>query len=167
MPMSFSGIGPQWCNCTNLTTSSIVFQKAAPIRKLQGFLLLKVGAVELPGELERVTIENKGLNSVETGDLEYFTNLNYADFGENELEMESLSNLVNLCELRLNCNSICSLGDCSGFKKLEVLDLSYNNLAGQIRSAVLSLATIPNLRNLDLSGNALQFLPEEMVSDVA
>ena len=165
--MSFSGIGPQWCNCTNLTTSSIVFQKAAPIRKLQGFLLLKVGAVELPGELERVTIENKGLNSVETGDLEYFTNLNYADFGENELEMESLSNLPNLCELRLNCNSISSLGDCSGFKKLEVLDLSYNNLAGQIRSAVLSLATIPNLRSLDLSGNALQFLPEEMVSDVA
>ena len=125
---------------------------------------MKVGEVELPGQLERVTIENKGLNSVEASDLDYFTNLKYADLGENELEISVLSGLANLRELRLNCNSITSLGDCSGFKKLEVLDLSYNNLADQIQSAIISLATIPNLSNLDLSGNAIQSLPEEMVT---
>ena len=46
---------------------------------------------------------------------------------------------------------------------LTHLDLSYNNLAEQIRSVIISLATIPNLSNLDLSGNAIQSLPEEMV----
>ena len=145
-----------------VSACSILLQ-TEKIKKLHGFLLLKVGEVELPGDLERVTIENKGLNSVETSDLDYFTNLKYADLSENELEMSTLSSLPNLRELRLNCNSITSLGDCSGFKKLEVLDLSYNNLAEQIRSVIISLATIPNLSNLDLSGNAIQSLPEEMV----
>lgn len=47
-----------------------------------------------------------------------------------------------------------------GFPCLEVLNLSYNGLSAE---AVLALAEIPKLRQLDLSRNELTQLPRDMV----
>uniref|UniRef100_A0A671LUB5 X-ray radiation resistance-associated protein 1-like n=1 Tax=Sinocyclocheilus anshuiensis TaxID=1608454 RepID=A0A671LUB5_9TELE len=65
-----------------------------------------------------------------------------------------------LRELELSLNSLHNLEiHAEDFQKLEVLDLSFNNLTGE---SIINLGLLPRLKVLHLTGNRLQMLPLNM-----
>jgi Leucine-rich repeat (LRR) protein len=74
--------------------------------------------------------------------------------------------LKDLRALRLDHNFISSLGllDCERIKRLQVLDLSHNQLKAfsAKHPIVRSLFTLTNLRELNLRGNRIDRLPQEV-----
>jgi len=100
------------------------------------------------------------LTSVEDAGLGAFVNLVHVEAGDNGLTVECFAMLprLNALELPLNMvQDICLPPD--AFAALSIMDLSFNNLSND---AIVALATLPKLRALDLTSNALTTLPLEM-----
>jgi Leucine-rich repeat (LRR) protein len=131
-------------------------------KTLDGFLLLHSCHVKNPQQAIKSRLTGENIVDVEEGDLLFFPNLAYLNLSENKIRLEQLINLQSLTELHLQYNHIHSLHIIPGnFPLLEILSLGFNSIpAGHI----LQLAQLPNLRVLDLSGNELCVLPEELSS---
>ena len=127
---------------------------------LDGFYLLEASGVSFPEDIVQITLSDKGLSKAELQDLTYFTNLLYADFSENKMNLLIFTAFPRLSELRLAYNEIQHIGgDLRGFYNLLYLDLSYNLLTLQ---SVQNLCALENLKDLNLCGNNLHTLPENM-----
>ncbi|KAL6905512.1 hypothetical protein ACP4OV_003113 [Aristida adscensionis] len=90
----------------------------------------------------------------------------FADLSAQFFASSSCSMKEGLRSLNLSSNSLTtSLGDVTGFQRLEVLDLSFNSFAGGNLSSELS--TFPQLRSLNLSSNkVLGGVPTSMVGSL-
>lgn len=94
-------------------------------------------------------------------DLCYFQNLNSIDLSDNRVRLEQLRNLKALVDVNLQYNMIQAVPPLApdDFPKLESLNLSFNNLApGSVRH----LYPVKRLKVLDLQGNNLVTLPEDL-----
>ncbi|CAM9599507.1 unnamed protein product [Chrysoparadoxa australica] len=128
-------------------------------RRVDGFALLCGGKVDLPDHAYCADISGGGFNGVVEADLAYFTKLEELDAGDNDLYIEDFGSLPSLRRLALHCNNITTIGECSGFKQLLTLDLSYNSLDA---AAVAALGQLRSLQELDLTCNGLEELPYEL-----
>jgi Leucine-rich repeat (LRR) protein len=129
--------------------------------ELDGFYLLEASGLAFPEDLSQCIISNKNLRTVVEDDLVFFTELLYVDVSENFLPFLPLGSFPKLIELRMACNDLSNIENVYGFDNLLYLDLAYNKLT---RSSVQNLDVIPNLKELDLSGNNLRELPSMMSS---
>lgn len=144
------------------------YKRAAPSeivntrKTLDGFLLLHSCHVKHPQQAVKSRLSGENIVDVEQEDLLFFPNLAYLNISENRVRFEQLANLKGLRELCLQYNFIRALRIAPGtFPLLEVLNLGFNSIpAGHI----LQLSQLPSLRILDLSGNELCILPEELSS---
>jgi Leucine-rich repeat (LRR) protein len=142
--------------------NSLIESKTTTYKILDGFALLEASGLGFPEDSRRITITGQGYSSVINEDLLFFTGLVYLDVSDNYFDFHCFEILPRLKELRIVCNNIESITDLassSGYRQLQALDLSYNRLS---QESVLSLAALPNLRELDLSGNNLMTLPGEL-----
>eukprot|EP00966_Prymnesium_polylepis_P013988 322484-Prymnesium_polylepis.1 len=131
-----------------------------PVVVLDGFVLLEACRVEDPEEADKAVLEGCGISSVIGEDLTFFRKLTHLDLGDNHVQLRELAYLPSLRELHLDCNGLTHVEvPPGGFPCLEVLNLSYNGLTSE---AVLALAELPRLRQLDLSRNELSALPSDM-----
>lgn len=129
---------------------------------LDGFSLLENTGISLPDDAIFGVLADKKYTSVNENDLHFFTELLYLDVSENFLQLGFFGCLPKLEELRLACNGVAEIDveslhlDKERFTSLQFLDLSYNCLSV---SSILSLGSLPSLRELNLCGNQLQKLP--------
>ncbi|KAI8811066.1 hypothetical protein BJ742DRAFT_867253 [Cladochytrium replicatum] len=138
---------------------------------IDGFFMLNHGHAEDPDSVYVLDISGRTkengvrfpeLRYVIEDDLSMFTKLHTLHAGEHRLPMARLGSLPALRRLSLPCNDIRDLDlDLDGkFPLLEVLDLSFNRLSD---AALLVLGfCFPNLKSLDLTGNELHRLPQEL-----
>lgn len=132
-------------------------------RLLDGFLLLAAGGSSLPDEVVSVNLTSLQLVDVAVEDLAFFVNLDRVDASDNQLSYEQIlhqmGRLPRLTSLVLACNSIASLQVPMGsLRNLETLDLSFNELHGDVLS---NLARLPCLIKLNLSSNCISSVPAE------
>ena len=132
---------------------------AQPRRILDGFHLLEAANAQLPVDVRQALFVDKHLVGVVEEDLCHFERLQMLDVSENSMQLDMFLPLPRLRSLNLACNGISTIEPSFGFHALQNLDLSYNSLA--LRS-VQALDFLPNLKELDLCGNALAGLPMEM-----
>lgn len=146
---------------TILSQSSYAKSIAVPSKHyiLDGFLLLEATNMSFPDDGRQAVLSGRGFTGVEDTDLAFFTGLLYLDVSDNFLSLHVFGILPRLKELRLACNRISSITNLEGFDRLQILDLSYNML--NIES-VAALAILPSLRELDLCGNNLEDLPDDI-----
>ncbi len=148
-----------------ITNTSIVQNRNENVRsELDGFYLLESTGMGFPEDAQQAVLSDKKLLSVVADDFTFFTEMLYIDVSENFLSMEPFGAFPKLRELRMACNRISSFGEYGdgslmGFDSLMYLDLSYNKL---IPNSILSLDVLPQLRELDLCGNNLKTLPEDL-----
>ena len=126
---------------------------------LDGFMLLEACGMALPDDARQASLPDRSIGAVVEEDLQFFTGLLVLDVSENHLALAPFGTLPRLKELRIACNSIHTIEDLYGFDHLMYLDISYNKLT--LRS-VQALDVLPNLKDIDLSGNNLRGLPFEM-----
>ncbi|XP_066501845.1 X-ray radiation resistance-associated protein 1 isoform X2 [Hoplias malabaricus] len=116
--------------------------------------------VDQPSDLCSVDISEKKFQQFMLEGLEEFGSVAYINASDNCLSLEAFRIFPALRELELSLNGICTLEvNAENFPKLEVLDLSYNNLSVD---GILALGLIPRLKVLHLTGNKLQILPPDM-----
>eukprot|EP00931_Biecheleriopsis_adriatica_P118258 TRINITY_DN93703_c0_g1_i1.p1 TRINITY_DN93703_c0_g1~~TRINITY_DN93703_c0_g1_i1.p1 ORF type:complete len:595 (-),score=163.17 TRINITY_DN93703_c0_g1_i1:61-1845(-) len=132
-------------------------------RLLDGFLLLAAGGSSSPEGVVTVNLSSLQIVDVADEDLAFFGHLDRLDVSDNHLGyehiLEQLSRVPRLSTLNLACNSISSLQVQPGFlRHLEVLDLSFNGLHGDVLS---QLARLPSLITLNLSSNCISSVPPE------
>lgn len=139
--------------------NSLIESKTTSCRVLDGFALLEASGLGFPEDSRRATLAGLGYSSAVEEDLLFFTGLVYLDVSDNLFDFNCFEKLPRLKELRIVCNNLEEIGEIQGYEFLSCLDLSYNKLT---QESVLSLAMIPNLRELDLSGNNLMTLPSQM-----
>ncbi|CAM9151997.1 unnamed protein product, partial [Discosporangium mesarthrocarpum] len=129
-------------------------------KTLDGFMMMDACGCELPDEARKVDVSGLGLVGVVEEDLEYFVNLEALDAGDNRLLFRNFGMLPILEELRLPCNNLARIDPgTTGFRNLQRLDLSYNNLTPE---SLVSLEQLPKLCDLDLTCNGLASLPDGM-----
>jgi hypothetical protein len=147
---------------TRMKRQATADEAPAERKILDGFLLLHSCRVKNPQQAVKSKLVGENIVEVEEGDLLFFQNLTYLNLSENRVRMEQLVNLKALRELHLQYNFIKSLQIEPGmFPGLEVLSLGFNAVpAGHL----LQLAQLPNLRVLDLSGNELCIMPEDLAA---
>jgi Leucine-rich repeat (LRR) protein len=77
------------------------------------------------------------------------------------VRLEQLRNLKSLVDVNLQYNNIQTIPSLAkeDFPKLEVLNLSYNQLTP---ASIRHLYMLPRLKNLDLQGNNLVTLPDDL-----
>lgn len=113
-----------------------------------------------PTELCSVDIAGLGLDAVDTKELSSFTNVAYINAADNNLPLDTFKHFSGLRELELPINRIKALSvSRDDFKTLQVLDLSFNNIASDQLTA---LGMIYNLRVLNLTGNRLKSIPPNL-----
>jgi hypothetical protein len=85
------------------------------------------------------------------------------DLSDNEIKDASgIKYLVNATRIDLSHNEIIEIGsNLSALTKLTELDLSYNNI---YNTKEISIASIPNLKILNISANKMTFLPSVFAS---
>lgn len=128
-------------------------------RELDGFYLLEATGMGFPEDAQQALLADKKLVAVNEDDMSYFTEMLYIDASENALELAPFGVFPRLRELKLACNHITGIDqELFGFENLTCLDLSYNRLTCE---SVQALEVLPNLKDLDLSGNKLQELPDD------
>ncbi|XP_003200914.4 X-ray radiation resistance-associated protein 1 isoform X1 [Danio rerio] len=127
---------------------------------LEAQLLITLHCVDKPSDLCSVNISGQRLETVKLEGLEQFDNIAYINASDNHLTLEPFGRFPALRELELSLNSLHKLEiHADDFKKLEVLDLSFNNVTGE---SILNLGLLPCLKVLHLTGNQLQMLPLSM-----
>jgi Leucine-rich repeat (LRR) protein len=131
-------------------------------RLLDGFLVLAAGGFMLPDEAVRVNLSSLEIVEV-SDDLRFFHNLDSLDLSDNFLNysgvLEHIFVTPRISNLNLSCNQITTL-TCnadpvhypSSFHSLLQLDLSFNELHGDI---LMSLAPLPKLEKLNLTANCI------------
>lgn len=148
--------------------SPLAIQKSKPIVStvvdeqhsiLDGFYLLEATGLAFPEDIQEVILSDKGLRGVVADDLSFFSEILYMDLSENSLDLFPFGAIPKLRELRLACNNITKFPKLLGFHSLLYLDLSYNRIA---KYSIQALDVLPNLKELDLSGNNLKSLPPDM-----
>jgi len=133
-------------------------------RLLDGFLLLAAGGSSSPEDVVSVNLSSLQIVDVAAEDLTFFGNLDSLDLSDNQLSdeniLEQFGRLPRLSRLLLSCNSISSLQVPSqgALRLLETLDLSFNELHGDVLS---QLAHLPRLVTLNLSSNCISSVPPE------
>ncbi|XP_016365753.1 X-ray radiation resistance-associated protein 1-like [Sinocyclocheilus rhinocerous] len=127
---------------------------------LDAQLFLTLHCVDKPSDLCSVNISGQHLQTVKLEGLEQFDNTAYINASDNHLTLEPFARFPALRELELSLNSLHDLEiHAEEFQKLEVLDLSFNNLTGE---SILNVGLLPHLKVLHLTGNQLQMLPLNM-----
>jgi len=112
-----------------------------------------------PEDARQALIADKKLVGLVEDDMSYFSELLYIDASENRLQLAPFGAFPKLRELRLACNQISFIEpELFGFECLTCLDLSYNRLTVD---CIQALDVLPNLRDLDISGNKLKELPDD------
>ena len=134
------------------------------LRTLDGFNLLTASGVGFPDDSLQANVVGQRYGYAVEEDFRFFTKLEFLDASENNLNFNNFHSLPILKELRLVCNGITHIDEVIGFERLLVLDLSYNKLSTR---SFQNLAFIPNLMELDVSGNSLKALPYDMSKFVA
>lgn len=132
-------------------------------RLLDGFLLLAAGGSGQPEGVITVNLSSLQIVDIAEEDLSFFTHLDRVDLSDNQLGyehlLEQIARLPRLGTLNLACNSITSLQVGAGIlQSLEVLDLSFNGLHGDVLG---QLARLPSLVWLNLASNCISSLPPE------
>lgn len=132
-------------------------------RLLDGFLLLAAGGSASPDDVVVANLSSLQIVDVAPEDLSYFHNLHKLDASDNQLGydlvLQHMARIPRLTNLSLACNSICSLDVPVGLlQRLEILDLSFNELHGEVLSA---LGALPALKTLNLSSNCISSMPPE------
>jgi len=132
-------------------------------RLLDGFLLLAAGGSSQPEDVHSVNLSSLQIADVAQEDLNFFGHLDSLDVSDNQLSdeaiLEHFARLPRLTRLLLSCNSISSLQvPLNSFRILEHLDLSHNELHGDVLS---QLARLPRLVSLNLTSNCISSLPPE------
>eukprot|EP00929_Paragymnodinium_shiwhaense_P073181 TRINITY_DN37226_c0_g1_i1.p1 TRINITY_DN37226_c0_g1~~TRINITY_DN37226_c0_g1_i1.p1 ORF type:complete len:680 (-),score=200.40 TRINITY_DN37226_c0_g1_i1:161-2200(-) len=132
-------------------------------RLLDGFLLLAAGGSSIPDEVVCVNLSSLQLVDVAVDDLSYFVNLDKLDASDNQLSYDTIlaqmARLPRLTSLVLACNSITSLEVPLGsHRNLQTLDLSFNELHGDVLS---TLSKLSSLVTLNLSSNCISSVPPE------
>ncbi|CAE7342614.1 Xrra1 [Symbiodinium natans] len=132
-------------------------------RLLDGFLLLAAGGSGQPEGVITVNLSSLQIVDIAEEDLSFFNNLDRVDLSDNQLGyehlLEQITRLPRLGTLNLACNSISSLQVGAGIlQSLEVLDLSFNGLHGDVLG---QLARLPSLVWLNLASNCISSLPPE------
>ncbi|GAA6102910.1 X-ray radiation resistance-associated protein 1 isoform X1 [Tachysurus ichikawai] len=123
-------------------------------------ILMALHRVERPSDLCSVDISERKLESVTLEGLEKFDSVAYINASDNFLTLEAFSRFPALRELELLLNGLSTVEvNAVDFPRLEVLDLSYNNLSS---SGILAIGLLPRLKVLHLTGNNLQTLPPDM-----
>lgn len=140
-------------------SQSLLESTSGTMEELDGFVMLEIGQVEFPEDLQQVNLIDRRLNHVVEQDLSYFTELLCIDASENYLSLSSFGILPKLRELRLVYNHITTIEELYGFSSLLYLDLSYNKLTIE---SIQALSALPQLKDLDLSGNELPTLPSSL-----
>ncbi|CAD7950778.1 unnamed protein product [Amoebophrya sp. A120] len=138
-------------------------------RLLDGFLVLASGGFGLPDDA--VVANLSSLDIVEVSDdMRFFPNLDSMDLSDNKLNyrevLEHLFVTPRLTTLNLSCNHISRLNcrrnplssHISSFDTLASLDLSYNELHGDV---LIALACLPQLEKLNLTANCISSIPPE------
>ncbi|XP_056302678.1 X-ray radiation resistance-associated protein 1 [Danio aesculapii] len=127
---------------------------------LDAQLLITLHCVDKPSDLCSVNISGQRLRTVKLEGLEQFDSIASINASDNHLTLEPFGRFPALRELELSLNSLHKLEiHADDFKKLEVLDLSFNNITGE---SILNLGLLPCLKVLHLTGNQLQMLPLNM-----
>ena len=127
---------------------------------LDGFVLLEAAQVDDPEIAERVVLEGCAITTVVEEDLAFFTKLTHLDLGDNHVQLAPLGCLPALKEVHLDCNGLTEITvPPDVFRHLEVLNLSFNGIRPH---AILALAALPALLDLDLSANKLTQLPDSL-----
>lgn len=139
--------------------NSLIESKTTTCRVLDGFALLESTGLGFPEDCRKATLTGVGYSSIIEEDLLFFNGLVYLDVSDNFFDFKCFEILPRLKELRIVCNNIETIEQLNGYEALQCLDLSYNKLTPE---SVLNLAILPNLRELDLSGNNLMTLPPQM-----
>lgn len=132
-------------------------RNVAPV--VDGFLLLEACGVEFPDEGHRADVSGYAATSVSEADLDYFPRLATLDASDNGLPLGPFGKLPRLKELRFAANGLVRFEwpqSETAWARLQTIDLSYNTLDVQ---AIANLAAMPQLRELDLTGNGLAALP--------
>eukprot|EP00754_Rhynchopus_humris_P042547 Rhum_TRINITY_DN2646_c0_g1::Rhum_TRINITY_DN2646_c0_g1_i1::g.7753::m.7753 len=128
-------------------------------KQVDGFVLLKACGVSDPDDGVEASIADRGYVGVVSEDLAYFPNLEFLDAGENAIDLHALAPLAKLEELHLHCCQLRQLQvSRDDFHDLSTLNLSFNCFSDA--AVVATLAQLPSLARLDLSGNRLESLPD-------
>lgn len=138
-------------------------QELVPGRLLDGFLLLAAGGSSTPDDVVSANLSSLRVIDVAEEDLSFFTNLDRVDLSDNQLNydqvLEHLGRLPRVGSIVLACNSISYLTVPTGsLRSLHTLDLSYNELRGDVLS---HLACLQSLVTLNLASNCISSLPSE------
>ncbi|CAJ1366069.1 unnamed protein product [Effrenium voratum] len=132
-------------------------------RLLDGFLLLAAGGSHTPDGVITVNLSSLQIVDIAEEDLSFFAQLHRVDLSDNQLGyehiLEQLARIPRLGNLNLACNSISGLQVGPNIlQRLEVLDLSFNGLHGDVLG---QLARLPSLAWLSLASNCISSLPPE------
>ena len=130
-------------------------------KELDGFVMLEATKMGFPEDGKRAVVSGRGFNAVVADDMNFFVNMTYLDVSDNLFDFRDFEDMASLTELRFSCNYIEQIFTIEGYMQLQYLDMSYNRLSGD---SVLALAALPVLRDLDLTGNELKMLPQNMCS---
>ncbi|XP_056118928.1 X-ray radiation resistance-associated protein 1 [Rhinichthys klamathensis goyatoka] len=127
---------------------------------LDAQLLITLHCVDKPSDLCSVNISGQHLQMVKLEGLEKFDHITYINASDNHLTLEPFDRFPALRELELSLNSLRNFDiHAEEFQRLEVLDLSFNNISGE---SILNLGLLARLKVLHLTGNQLQMLPPNM-----
>jgi Leucine-rich repeat (LRR) protein len=131
-------------------------------RQLDGFLLLAVGGeAEDPMSITSADLSSLSITEICQDDLPYFCNLHKLDLSDNMIKddnvLDALSRLSRLKHLSLACNHLSDIKLEEMLIKLEILNLSYNELQGEVMPAIA--AGCPRLNQLDMSNNCVSSVP--------
>ncbi|XP_039544209.1 X-ray radiation resistance-associated protein 1 isoform X2 [Pimephales promelas] len=124
------------------------------------FTLITLHCVDKPSDLCSVNISGQHLQMVKLEGLDKFDQITYINASDNHLTLEPFKRFPALRELELSLNSLHKFDiHAEEFQRLEVLDLSFNNISGE---SILNLGLLARLKVLHLTGNQLQMLPPNM-----
>lgn len=141
--------------------SSTDSKPTQPEKVLDGFILLETTGMGFPEDARTANVSGGGYHAVVVEDMLFFTGLVYLDVCDNHFNMQHFEMLPRLHELRMACNGIRELDYTGGYTSLQYLDLSYNKLSNK---SIDMLSHLPNLKEVDLSGNNLRRLPSFDIS---
>jgi hypothetical protein len=131
-------------------------------RLLDGFLLLAAGGSTVPEDVVCANMSSLQIVDVAAEDLQFFEHLDRLDVSDNQLSYEQVldnfAQLPRLTTLLLSCNSISALAVQRSLERLQQLDLSFNELHGDV---LAQLALLPKLKVLNLSSNCISSVPPE------